>query len=335
MGIRIIGGFGPFFTLSAVRGEVGMQALVTGATGYVGRELCRQLTASGRAFVPLSCSGGALPSGRTTRAVDFRRGTIASALLDDVDVVYHLAGIAHQQAPEQLHEDVNHRATLALAEAAERAGVRLFIYLSSVKAMGPAAGSGPRREDEVAVPSGPYGLSKWRAECALREHFATSAMAVVILRPALVYGPHPRGNLQWLLRAARIGLPAPPEGGARSMIGVEDLAGLLLRLPQEVGEGLHTWIVTDGEAYTTRHVYQLLRAALGRSDGRQLPAWCWRVLAAGLDLCQRQPGGSSYGKLFGSERYDNHALLRATGWQPQQTLASVAPAMVARPAAAT
>ncbi|MEQ9395117.1 NAD-dependent epimerase/dehydratase family protein [Haliea sp.] len=312
-----------------------MQALVTGATGYVGRELCRQLTASGRAFLPLSCSGGTLPCGRVTRAADLRQGPIAGALLEGVDVVYHLAGIAHQQAPAQLHEEVNYRATLALAEAAERAGVRLFIYLSSVKAMGPAAGSEPRRENEVAVPSAPYGRSKWRAECALREHFAASAMAVVILRPALVYGPRPRGNLQWLLRAARVGVPAPPEGGARSMIGVEDLAGLLLRLPQVVGEGVHTWIVTDGEDYTTRHVYQVLRAALGRGSGRQLPSWCWRMLASALDLLQRQPGGSSYGKLFGAERYDNHALLRATGWQPQQTLASVAPAMVARPAAAT
>ncbi|MDO8862267.1 NAD-dependent epimerase/dehydratase family protein [Haliea sp. E1-2-M8] len=312
-----------------------MHALVTGATGYVGRELCRQLTAAGRGFVPLSCGGGALPSGRGTHAVDFRQAAIADALLEGIEVVYHLAGIAHQQAQAQLHEEVNYRATLALAEASERAGVRLFIYLSSVKAMGPAAGCGSRRENELADPSGPYGLSKWRAECALRERFSASAMAVVILRPALVYGPDPRGNLQWLLRAARWGFPAPPEGGARSMVGVEDLAELLLLLPQVVEEGVHTWIVTDGEAYTTRHVYQLLCEALGRSGGRQLPAWCWRILAAGLDVFQRQPRGSSYGKLFGAERYDNCALLQATGWQPRQTLACVAPAIVAGPAPAT
>lgn len=312
-----------------------MQALVTGATGYVGSELCRQLTAADRAFVPLSCSGGALPGGGVTRAVDLRQEPMPDALLDGVDVVYHLAGIAHQQAPAQLHEEVNYRATLALAAAAERAGVRLFIYLSSVKAMGPAAGSALRREHEVADPSGPYGLSKWRAECALREHFAASAMAVVILRPALVYGPRPRGNLQWLLRAARWGFPAPPEGGARSMVGVEDLAELLLLLPRVVQEGVHTWIVTDGEAYSSRRVYQLLCEALGRSGDRQLPAWCWQLLATGLDVFQRQPRGSSYGKLFGAECYDNRALLRATGWQPRQTLPRVASSIVARPAAAT
>ncbi len=306
-----------------------MQALVTGATGYVGRELCRQLTAAGRVFNPLSCSGGALPCGRIAQAVDLRQGPVPFTLLENVDVVYHLAGIAHQQAPAKLHEEVNHLATLALAEAAERAGVRLFIYLSSVKAMGPAAGSVPRREGEVAAPSGSYALSKWQAECALRDRFTDTAMAVVILRPALVYGPCPRGNLQWLLRAARYGLPAPPEGGARSMIGVEDLAALLLLLPQVVERGVHTWIVTDGEAYTTRHVYQILREALGRSGSRQLPAWCWRLLATGLDLIQRQPGGSSYGKLFGAERYHNHALLLATGWQPRQSLASAAAAIVA------
>jgi len=245
-------------------------------------------------------------------------------------VVYHLAGIAHQRAPVQHYEAVNYRATLALAEGAERAGVRLFVYLSSVKAMGPASGGDARCEGEVAAPSEPYGLSKWQAECALRERFACSAMAVVILRPALVYGPCAQGNLLWLLRAIRCGFPAPPEGGARSMVGVEDLARLLLLLPQVVDEGLHTWIVTDGESYTTRHMYQLLSEAFGSTRGGQLPGWCWRLFATALDVLQREPIGNSYGKLFGAERYDNQALLRATGWQPCQTLASAAPAIVAR-----
>ncbi|MEQ9464656.1 MAG: NAD-dependent epimerase/dehydratase family protein [Haliea sp.] len=311
-----------------------MKALVTGATGYIGSELCRQLSAAGLAFVPLSAGGGTLAGGRATLSVDFRQGAVAAELLEGVDVVYHLAGIAHQQAPAQLYAEINYRATLALASAAERAGVRLFVFLSSVKAMGPAAGCAARQESEVATPVGAYALSKWRAECALREQFAGSAMTVVILRPALVYGPCPRGNLQWLLRAARWGLPLPPEGGARSMVSNQDLAELLLLLPQEVQQGVHTWIITDGEAYTTRQVYVLLREALGRSGERQLPAWCWRVLAAVLDILRRQPPGSSFGKLFGAERYDNHALLRETRWRPRQTLASVAPAMVARPVAA-
>ncbi len=307
-----------------------MAALVTGATGYIGSELCRQLSAAGRPFVPLSAGGGTLAGGRRTHPVDLREGPIAGELLAGVEVVYHLAGIAHQNAPAHLHEAVNYRATLALAEAAERAGVRLFVYLSSVKAMGPAAGCVARQENEVAAPAGAYALSKWRAECALREQFAASAMSVVILRPALVYGPCPRGNLLWLLRAARWGFPLPPEGGARSMVSTRDLAELLLLLPQEVQAGVHTWIVTDGEAYTTRQVYLLLREALGHGSARQLPAWCWRVLAAGLDMLQRQPAGSSFGKLFGAERYDNHALLRATRWRPRHNLASVAPALVGR-----
>lgn len=312
-----------------------MQALVTGATGYIGREVCRQLLAAGTSVVPLSRGGAALACGRRTHALDFSQGEIADTLLRGVDVVYHLAGIAHQRAPRERYDAVNHRATMALAEAAERAGVRLFVYLSSVKAMGPASGSNPRREHELAAPMDPYGLSKWEAESGLRERFANSLMAVVILRPALVYGPCAQGNLRWLLRAVHCGFPAPPKAGLRSMVGVEDLARLLLRLPEVVKQGVHTWIVTDGHDYTTREVYQLLGEALGRPRGGQLPVWCWYLFSALLDVLRREPIGNSYGKLFGAERYDNQALLSATGWQPCQTLASAAPAIVARPVAAS
>jgi len=79
VGIRIIGASAPFL-LSAARDEVEMQALVTGATGYIGREVCRQLSAAGIAFVPLSCSGSALPCGRATQALDFSQGEIVDTL---------------------------------------------------------------------------------------------------------------------------------------------------------------------------------------------------------------------------------------------------------------
>jgi nucleoside-diphosphate-sugar epimerase len=114
------------------------------------------------------------------------------------------------------------------------------------------------------------------------------------------------------------------------MVGVTDLAALLCALPFESLSGLHTWIVTDGQAYSTREIYAILRAALQRPVRNwQTPLWLWRSLAAVLDQWQRQPAGTSFGKLFEAEVYSNSALLAATGWRPRQTLATVAPVLVA------
>ena len=309
-------------------GGVYMSVLVTGASGYIGQALTARLQRQALAPVLVSRRGGAARGGPAMHAVDFATGNLDESLLQGVSTVYHLAGIAHTQAPDAQYAAVNCRATLALADAAERAGVHHFIFVSSVKAMGPPATAMPRRETEVSAPADAYGRSKWKAECALRERFHRSAMTVSILRPALVYGPAPKGNLKWLLRAARFGVPVPPEGGARSMIGLDDLVELLLLLPGTGLSGVNTFNVADGRAYSTRETYQLLRAALGKQGpGVASPAWLWRVLASLLDLVQRQAPGSSFDKLFGAERYDNHALLQATGWVPRDTLATVAPAM--------
>ncbi|QIB64665.1 NAD-dependent epimerase/dehydratase family protein [Kineobactrum salinum] len=302
-----------------------MKALVTGATGFIGRELCRQLTLREDTVLPLSCRGEPLADGRATTAVDLRQALPEPSLLSGVDVVYHLAGIAHQRAAPAAYTELNERATLALAAAAEAAGVSCFVFLSSVKAMGAGSGSAPRAEQDAVPPEDPYGRSKWEAECGLRRRFARSAMRVVILRPALVYGPEPKGNLRLLLWAARLGLPGPPIAGGRSMVGVADLAALMSCLPEQVDAGVHSWIVTDGQSYTTAQLYQLLRAALGRpGPGRQAPLWCWRLLARILDGVSRQPAGSSFDKLFATELYCNAALLAATRWRPQQSLATVA-----------
>lgn len=308
-----------------------MKALVTGATGFIGRELCRQLVARGDDLVAVSRNGGALPGGHYAVSLDLQYGAPASTVFEDVDVVYHLAGLAHQQAEAKDYDAVNYQATLAMARAAREAGVGCFVYLSSVKAMGPAANSVARKEVDTVSPEDAYGVSKWRAECDLRAEFSDSAMTVVILRPAVVYGPSPKGNLKLLVQAARLGLPAPPEGGGRSMVGVADLAALLCALPSEALRGLHTWIVTDGRAYSTREMYGILRVALQRPERKwAAPAWLWRGLSAALDQWQRQPAGTSFNKLFGAEIYSNSALLTATGWRPRQTLASMAPALVNR-----
>lgn len=300
--------------------------MVTGATGFIGRGLCEHLRGRGVELLPVSRGGAPLGDGTPTRALDLAAPGDA---LTGVDAVCHLAGIAHRGAAEAEYRRVNEELTLALARAALAAGVRRFVFVSSVKAMGPASGDRCRDESCVHPAADSYGRSKWRAEEALRALCEGTGMALLVVRPCLVYGPAPKGNLRLLAQGARWGMPRPPEGGARSMIGLGDLCELLAQLLLEGPVGQHTWIAGDGQRYTARGLHDSLRRALGRGAGRcWLPAAGWRVACGALDLVRGSRGESSYHKLFASELYDAAAVTRDTGWRPRQTLDDVAPAMV-------
>ena len=144
-----------------------MKCLVTGASGFIGSELCRVLRARD---VDVVATGREQPDDRQ---------------LSGCEVVYHAAGIAHRAAQSSDYERDNHEASLAVAARAAEAGARRFVFLSSVNA-------GPDAEA--------YGLWKWRTEEALRDIYTDSDLQVVIIRPALVYGRGAKANLQLLMR---------------------------------------------------------------------------------------------------------------------------------------
>lgn len=307
-----------------------MKCLVSGATGFVGRSLCRQLVDRGHSLIALSKSGASLPTGMSTVAMDLAQSPPTPEMLQGVEIVFHLAAIAHQRAESATYESLNHIAALAFARACLAAGVKRFVFISSVKAMGDApVGSGERKEQDCTLPTDPYGLSKWQAEQSLRAEFASGPMSVVILRPALVYGASVKGNLAKLASAISLGLPRPPEMGGRSMVAVDDLAALMCVLANAPLANLQTWIVTDGQSYSTRKVYDALRHAMGRSLGRVwLPQPVWRFLANAIDTISGAQRGETFGKLFGTELYSNHAILQATSWQPCISLEQVAEDMI-------
>ncbi len=297
-----------------------MKCLVTGATGFIGRSLCRLLLDHRHDLIALSRNGGGIPGLESTIALDLSTQQPSKRVLKGVGVVFHLAGIAHRRAPAADYEALNHQAVLKLARGAEAAGARCFVFLSSVKAMGPATDHGVRCESDVFPAQDAYGLSKWQAECDLSREFSHSPMSVVILRPALVYGPGARGNLQLLATAVRRGLPRPPEWGQRSMVAVEDLVELMLALAEQPPAGVNTWIVTDGQAYSTRQIYDLLREAQGMKAARAwLPGWAWRSAASLVDGL-RAGDASVYQRLFGTELYSSGALREALGWCPRRQL---------------
>lgn len=298
-----------------------MKCLVSGATGFIGRQLCHQLAACGHTVIALSKSGEPLDGGQPTQAVDFSQGVPDDMVLQGVDVVFHLAGVAHQRAQESEYTALNYRATVRLARLASAAGVRCFVFLSSVKAMGASYSPDTRAESACVLPVDAYGLSKWQAECALREEFSSGSMSVAIVRPALVYGQQAKGNLKSLATGVRWGLPRPPQVGRRSMIALEDMVELLCVIAQRPASGVHTWIACGDDAYSTQEIYDLLRAAQGKGRGMAwLPHWLWRLGASLIDSVLRRGGEPTYDKLFGTERYSNAAVVKDTGWRPRVKL---------------
>lgn len=306
-----------------------MNCLVSGATGFVGRQLCEYLIGQGEPVTALSLSGGSLADGSPTQALDLTGPGLITLSLAGIDVVYHLAGIAHRQAQAAAYRAVNYESTLRLAEHAAEQGVRHFVFLSSVKAMGPPADDHVRLEDDCTEPNDPYGLWKWRAECALRDAYSESDMSVVILRPTLVYGPGVKGNLALLAKGVRAGMPRPVALGGRSMVAVDDLVMLLHMLGRGNYPGVPTWIVSDGESYSTRRIYDAMRRALDRGQGGSwLPGWGWSLACALLDRLSPGSTDSNFDKLFGTELYGNAAVLEATSWRPRQRLEDVIPALL-------
>ncbi|MFM7332538.1 MAG: NAD-dependent epimerase/dehydratase family protein, partial [Brachymonas sp.] len=189
-----------------------MKVLVTGATGFVGRALCDALVQSKHQVVAISrspwemqpTSSSLSNSEQSTQVLcrvtaDFGNTLGIQAPLEACHAVVHCAARVHQVRetstdPLADYRLVNTHATLNLAKVAAQAGVRRFVFLSSVKVNGDFSPAGQPFKAEQAAPADPYGLSKWEAEMGLREIAAKTGMELVIIRPPLVYGPGVQAN---------------------------------------------------------------------------------------------------------------------------------------------
>jgi nucleoside-diphosphate-sugar epimerase len=273
--------------------------------------------------------------------VDLSEGPIDPALLHGMDAVYHLAAKTHDVAEaadaDAQYTRINVTGTKHLLDAARRAGVGRVVFVSSVKAIdegGPEA----RDETRTPAPSSAYGRSKLAAERLVFDAAATGAFEAVCLRFPLVYGPGQRGNLTRMIAAIDRGrFPPPPENGnRRSMLHVENAVDALVLAGARANADGRTYIVTDAHPYSTRQLYDWIRAALGRPPVRwSVPAWGFRALALGGDaagaLLRRRVGFDSDAcqKLLGSAWYSPAKMIRELGYQPAQDLQGALPEIIA------
>ena len=288
---------------------------ITGATGFVGQRLVKALDGEIRVL------SRTRQSNYETVICDLQSDAIPNDALNEVDTVFHLAGIAHDIRDEskikELYQKVNIDATIQLAELAIKSGVKNFLFVSSVKAGGlPLFGQCLSEEDQ-GEPDSIYGQTKREAEIKLLEIGRNSNMHISIIRPSLVYGPNIKGNLELMLSGIKKGwFPSLPEtGNKRSMIHVDDLVRAILLVAKDNHTNGEIFIATDGIPYSSREIYNAMRDATGKSIPK------WSVPKILFDIVGLVSPRIKYkiNKLLGDECYSS-GKLEALGFEARKTL---------------
>lgn len=258
-----------------------MKILVTGATGFIGSALMERLAKDPRYQVVGTTRKNLShdPQGPLIRVKDMEgpEETDWTLALRKVDVLIHTAGrahILHDKSPDPLalFRKVNVEGACLLARQAALAGVRRFIFLSSIGVHGTRT-QRPLTENSTLHPASPYAISKVEAEQGLRRIAKKTGMELVIIRPPLVYGPNAPGNFGRLLDAVAKSLPLPLASvhtNRRSFIAMDNLTDFITLCMEHPNAANETFLIADGEDLSTRALIQKLGKALGKKP-RLLP----------------------------------------------------------------
>ena len=301
--------------------------LVTGATGFVGRELVQRLLGedeSRRVAVAVRRGGQHWPERVLLRVVgDLEPSTDWSVALGGVSAVVHCAARVHvmsDTAADPLAEfrQVNVQSTLNLARQAAAVGARRFVFVSSIKVNGEATQLGrPFTADDAPAPLDAYGISKMKAEQGLRSIATETGMELVIIRPPLVYGPGVKANFASMMRWLKRGIPLPLGAihNQRSLVALDNLVDLIMTCLTHPAAANQTFLVSDGEDVSTTELLRRMGRAMGRPARLiPVPANILKLAAALVgkrDMAQR---------LCGSLQVDIEKTRTLLGWQPPLTL---------------
>lgn len=295
-----------------------MKVLVTGANGFIGTRLCAHLAGSGLnevIGVTRREMTWSLPVRLVCQPGDWAQAEWGN-LLNEVDVVVHLAGKAHAGGAEALDEyrKVNVAATRRIAMQCVEFGVHRFVFVSSIKVNGEESPKdGAFYANDQPHPVDAYGISKWEAEQTLREIAGKSELEAVVVRPPLVYGLGVKGNFAKLVKIVCAGVPLPlgAVDNARSLVGVDNLVDLLERCTWHPRAAGQTFLVSDGEDLSTPDLIRRI-AALQKRSPRLL-----RVPPSLLRWCAQLAGRTAAAdRLLGSLLVDTDFTRQTLEWSP-------------------
>ncbi|MDP2715683.1 SDR family oxidoreductase [Rheinheimera sp.] len=294
--------------------------LITGFSGFVGSRLLSVL--STRVLVLLGRKkpeNVSLPFYQS----EFNADSDYSSALAGVDVVIHSAARVHmmnEQTTDPLaaFRDVNTFGTVNLARQAAAAGVKRFIFISSIKVNGESTRNDkPFRHDDKPLPDDAYGISKAEAEIGLKQIAVQTGMEVVIIRPPLVYGLGVKANFAAMMKLARKNLPLPLGAihNKRSLVALDNLVDLIVTCIEHPKAANQTFLVSDEHDVSTTELLQMMTRAAGKKP-RLLP-----VPMSWLKLAGKLTGKSAViDRLCGNLQVDISHTKDTLGWRPPVTV---------------
>jgi len=299
-----------------------MNVLVTGATGFVGRSLIANLSSQDKFKVSGSVresSGISAGDVHVVEVGDIDGDTSWQAALQGIEVVVHTAARVHVMSdsvadPLAEFRRVNVAGSENLARQAITAGVKRFVYLSSIKVNGEGTLPGkPYTADDKPRPLDPYGISKAEAEQELRSLTEASAMELVIIRPPLVYGPGVKANflsmMRWLWRG--VPLPFAMTRNKRSFVALDNLVDLITTCIESPAASNKTFLVSDGDDLSTSELLRAMGQALSR------PARLFPLPIGLMTVAARIIGKPAMAqRLFESLQVDISATRQTLNWSP-------------------
>lgn len=294
------------------------RTLITGATGFVGSALMARMQAEG--LHPLGTCRGTSLDEHCVSVPPLEAGGDWSGLLTGVGTVVHAAARVHvmrdtSSNPLDAFRAVNVTGSLNLVRQAASAGVRRFVFISSVKVNGEETRhTKPFAAGDDPVPGDAYATSKAEAEAGLKAISAETGMEFVIIRPPLVYGPGVKGNLAAMIRALARGMPLPfgaVTDNCRSLVGLDNLVDLVVTCIDHPAAANQTFMVSDGEDLSTADLLTRLGTAMGK------PARLLNIPPALLGAAAAMIGKRAVAqRLLGDLQVDISHTCRTLGWKP-------------------